>query len=108
MAEKLLIKFPRVGLPSSIEAMLEREKMIADMPGTCRGCSANTLVAYIQDPEKVRYISPTAADDHLAYLMPYSWNRMIIRVRTMLDENENPALTLTNELRARNGKRQII
>jgi hypothetical protein len=102
----LLNHFPCVGVPSSKEAMFEREKMIAGMPGTWSGCSANTLVAYIQDPERVRYISPGAAADHLGDLD--TWHLMVTRVLTMLDENKNPALTLTNELRLRSGETLLI
>jgi hypothetical protein len=99
---KMLVnQLPPVACPDSMREMLEREKMIADMPGTWSGCSANTLVAYIQDPKKVEYISPGAKADHLGDFTLETWHKMLIRVQTMLDENVNPALTLTNELRLR-------
>jgi hypothetical protein len=104
----LVNQLPRVACPDSMQEMLEREKMIADMPGTWSGCSANTLVAYIQDPKKVEYISPGARADHLGDFTLDAWHQMIMRVQTMLDNNVNPALTLTNELRLRSGQTLLI
>jgi hypothetical protein len=104
----LLKQLPFVACPRSIPEMLEREKTIADMPGTWSGCSANTLVAYIQDPRKVKYISPVAMVDYLGDYTLETWHKMLIRVQTMLDDNVNPALTLTNELRLRSGQTLLI
>ena len=92
-----------VGTHRSLAEMNKYNARMETIPGTLAGTSASSLVAFIQDPAGMGYISYPAYNDYIAGHTESEIELLIQRIRILLADGHNASLILTNELRVSRG-----
>ncbi len=96
-ATRYATESPPVGRARTLQEVMATRDDFDEWYGN-GGMTSCWLVAYVQ--QRVGYISPGAQAD---YDVAANWPELRKRVIALLEQGENAALVLFNELRAKNG-----